>query len=208
MLIKYVASSYVLLYVILHNRDNTNNTAVTNPLYSATSATTNKADMPQSAGKEYMHDITKCNDDVSKEQTIELKSRASSSAYQNIIQNLYGDGDDDVSMQSKYVSCNQLDGNVASNAEEMGMHSSSQKPSPEPRNPNSEVAAAPVTNVHYDIPVKASLQPSENDHLLEDATQKVKCDTAYTGENGYEGKTCQSIPPPEQVIPGDIPATS
>ena len=189
-----------------HNRNNTNNTAVTNPLYSATSATTNKADMPQSAGKEHMHDITKCNDDVSEEQTFELKSRASSSAYQNIIQNLYGDGDDDVSIQSKYVSCDQLHGNVASNAEEMGMHSSSQKPSPEPKHLNSEVVAAPVTNVYCDIPVKANLQPTEKNHLLEDATQRVECsslDAAHTGENGNEGKACQS--PPECVTPGDIP---
>ena len=201
---------------MLHNRDNTNNTAVTNPLYAATSVTTNKADITQSVCKEHMHDITKCNDNMSKEQTIELKNRPSSSAYQNIIQNLYDgndddDDDDDVSIQSKHVSCNQLDGNMASNAEEMGKHSSSQKPSPESKHSSSEVAAAPVTNVHCNIPVKANLQPSESDHLLEDAAQKVECvslDTAHTGETGYEGKAHQSIPPPEHVNPGDIPANS
>ena len=59
------------------------------------------------------------------------------------------------------MSCDQLDGNVASNAEEM--HSSSQKPSPEPKHPGSEVAAAPVTNIHYDTSVKENIQPSDND---------------------------------------------
>ena len=125
---------------------------------------------------------------MSKEQTFKLKSRPSSSAYQNIIQNLYDDNDNDdddgASIQSKYVSCDQLDDNVASNTEEMETHSSARKPSPEPKHPSNEVAAASVTNVHYDISVKANLQPSENDHLLGDATQKVECislDTAHTG---------------------------
>ena len=182
---------------------------MTNPLYAATSVTTNKTDMTQSVCKEHMHDMTKCNDDMSKEEAIELKNRPSSSAYQNIIQNLYDDNDnddDDASIQSKYVSCDQLDGNVASNAEEMGTHSNSQKPSPEPKHPNSEVAAAPVTTVHYDIPITAN--PSESNHLLGDATQRVECKTAYTGETGYEGKARQSHPSPEHVIPEDIPATS
>ena len=199
---------------MLHNRDNTINTAVTNPLYIATSVTTNKADMTQSVCKEHMHDITKCSDNMSKEQAIELKNRPCSSAYQNIIQNLYNDNDnddddDDVSIQSKYASCDQLDGNVVSNAEEMGMHSCSQKPSAESKHLNSEAAAASVTNVNYEIPVNTNLQPTKNDHLLENASQGVECfslDTAHTGETGYEGKACQS--PPKYVTPGDIPASS
>lgn len=204
------------VYIILHNRDNSHNTAVTNPLYCATSATNNKADMTQS---EYKHDDTKCNDNVNKEQTFELKSRASSSAYQNIIQNLYDDDgddddvddgdDDDVSIQSKDVACDRLGGNVVSNAKEMRINSNSLKSLPEPKHLSGEVDAAPVTDVQYDMPGNINLQPTENNDVLGDATQRVdSLDTTHTGENGYEEKVCESPTPPGHVIPRDISATS
>ena len=194
------------VYIILHIRDNSHNTAVTNPLYCATSATNNKADITQS---EHKYDDTKCNDNVNKEQTFELKSRASSSAYQNIMQNLYDDDDDDTSIQSKDVSCDQLGGNVESNAKEMGMNSNSLKSSPEPKHLSGEVDAAPVADVRYDMPGNKNLQPTETNHVLADATQMVdSLDTTHTGENGYEEKVCESPTPPGHVIPRDIPATS
>lgn len=89
---------------IMYCRDNRH--SVTNPLYSSTT-NTNKGDMTLSEHKELTHDNTKCCDDMNKEQKVELRCMAPSSAYQNVLQNLY---DDHVSIKSDDMPCNQLGG--------------------------------------------------------------------------------------------------
>ena len=107
---------------IMYCRDNRH--SVTNPLYSSTT-NTNKGDMTLSEHKEYTHDNTKCCDDMNKEQKVELRSTAPSSAYQSVLQNPY---DDHVSIKSDDVPCNQLGGYSATAQYDLPINKSLQPP--------------------------------------------------------------------------------
>ena len=129
---------------------------------------------------EHIYDSISFRDDKDGEEKVEAKNMASSAAYQHHLQNPY-DEDDNVSIKSDDVSCDQSGGYSAPYVKKDGAHSCKPKPSPKPRYINN-VDITSATNTQL---INKNMPTNDDDYVLHDAKQKI-CDDEYVSHDATQ----------------------